>query len=744
MKLKQIMWRTSILTSAVLLFGQMATALAPVPDDVKKTYSKSAKMVGQRLPRFHITHSPCDNDIASKALDRFLSSLDYAHCYFLQSDIDQFQKNVNNLDNQLRKGDLDFAFKVYDVLMQRLSNRVDYVDTLLDKGFELDKDESFSWKRDDAPWPADEAAWNELWRKRVKNQYLANLVGKQMDEDAAKKEEARSADGTADKKDENPTEIITKEAQDEVVDEPSAIRPPLSPEESIKKNYRQLLDVLNDNDAHWLLPLYISSFARAYDPHSDFMSNHNYEDFNIQMSLSLVGIGAMLSTDDGAAKVVRVIPGGPADKDGRLQAGDKIIAVAQDTDEPVDIMHWPLSKSVRIIRGKKGTKVVLSIIPATDLTGTTVKTIDLIRDEVELDEQAATGETKSMTDTDDTNHLLGIIKVPTFYADVTGSKKRKDEEPRTVTKDVRKILANLQTNDIEGIILDLRNNGGGSLGEAVKLTGLFIDRGPVVLVKSDAGVRVMRDPDTSLVYGGPLVVLVNHLSASASEILTAALKDYGRAVIVGGAKTHGKGTVQSVLSLDRRSDKYGALKATTAVFYRISGGSTQLEGVRPNIVIPSILSDMEIGEEHLPNVLPWSRESPVYYERAEVPGKYLKQLEDRSMGRMRSDPQFKVYTELLDRLRANRKSKQISLDYDQRLVLAREEDRLSNMIREMGGTQSAPEEKSLNEVEEDPEQTDLILDEAMNILLDLIMLDNGTLAATVQDKSAPVVHIGQL
>ena len=326
------------------------------------------------------------------------------------------------------------------------------------------------------------------------------------------------------------------------------------------------------------------------------------------MKLSLVGIGAVLQAEDGAAKVIRLIAGGPASQDKREQAlcaGDKIIAVGQGDQEPVDMLHWPLTKMVQKIRGKKGSKVVLVVIPASDPSGSTVKMVDLIRDEVKLEEQAVKWTLHTTTTADKKEHRLAVIDVPAFYANLRA--KKTDPDYRSSADDVEKALEEIATNNIDGVILDLRNNGGGSLIDSVRMTGLFIPEGPAVQIKeSSSRGRILTDDDDRTVYKGPLVVMMNRLSASASEIVAAALKDYGRAVLVGDSRTHGKGTVQTVVNVGRQPI-FGAIKLTTAVFYRISGDSTQLRGVIPDIYIPSPLDHMELGEDSLKYPVEWNR-----------------------------------------------------------------------------------------------------------------------------------------
>lgn len=683
--------RLCFLISCVLTLAcQASWALSePAPDR-----SDAAKILAGALPRAHISHQPWNDQVATNALGAFLDSLDYDHTLFLASDIAEFRTEATNLDNCIRAGDVAFAYKVYGILLERLSNRVEYVDVLLTNGFDMTQKEMYEWKRKDAPWPADTTEWNELWRKKVKNQYATKLV---VDTLAAE-------DKAANTNSEPPA--ATQEDEEE-----SAGDAKLTPEAAVRKGFKQYLTVLNDYEPAWVLERYLTAFTRSYDPHSDYLSPNNAEDFDISMKLSLVGIGALLSSEDGAAKIERLIPGGPAEHDGRLKPGDKIIAVAQGAEEPVSILHWPLSKAVRVIRGEKNTKVVLTVIPASDPTGGTTKKIDLVRDEVKLEEQAAKGEVKELQGGDGVKRTFGVIRLPEFYADIKG-RRENGNESRSSSRDVEKIITDLKTNHISGIVLDLRNNGGGLLAEAIEMTGLFIDSGPVVQVSDGRETEVLSDDDPDTVYDGPLVVLVNRETASASEILAGALQDYGRAIVVGDTKTHGKGTVQSMADLKRDDPSLGTLKVTTASFYRIAGGSTQLKGVVPDIVTPSILDSMEVGEEYLPRALMWSTVFPALYRRTANLDSILPVLKQQSEERQQKDPQFMAYRSLVEQLGERQKASEISLNLDERLKFARSEKELQKLLQNTDG----------KDVEKDKKNQDVILDEALKILSDFTIL----------------------
>jgi carboxyl-terminal processing protease len=487
----------------------------------------------------------------------------------------------------------------------------------------------------------------------------------------------------------------------------------LAPAEFVRKRYRQYLIMLEDSDADFVLQRYFSAFVQVYDPHSEYMTPSTSEDFDIGMKLSLVGIGALLSSEEGAAEIEQIIPGGPAARDGRLKPGDRVIAVAQGDKEPVDILHWPLYKAVRIIRGEKGTKVVLTVIPAGDVSGARTVKIDLVRDEVKLEGQAAKSEVQELPAGGVTNKI-GVIRLPAFYADMKQRANGHDEY-KSSSHDIAALLRDMNTNGTQGLILDLRGNGGGALAEAVEMTGLFLTAGPVVQVREPRGIQVLSDPDPGVLHTGPLVVLVNRHSASASEILAAALQDYGRAIVVGDSKTHGKGTVQSWQNLDDRNPKLGSLKITTHSFYRVAGGSTQLKGVVPDIVVRSPLDVMEVGEEFLPHAMKWSVVNMARYRPVADLGSSVAALRAKSVARRKDDTRFIAQNEMIERLKAFQDKKEISLNLEDRLALVREEKSITKMEDEAMDDEEAvagshPKEKS----------HDLVLQEGERILVDLI------------------------
>ena len=662
-------------------------------------FDETCKRFARYLPTEHLTRGLINDAVSRRAWTNYLGSLDYERVYFLKKDIDGFAQRKELLDDALKSGDLTFAYQVFEIFKQRVRDRVRYVNNRLASGFALDKDESYRWQRKDAAWPRDAAERDEIWRKKIKNEYVRQIVGRGLAKERARKE----AESGKKREDEDT----------EGTEEPGKAP---SPEEFIGKRYRQVVTVLNDSDAEWVLQKYLTAFAHAYDPHSAYMSPSSVEDFNIEMRLSLVGIGALLRAEDGAARIIRLIPGGPAardKRDKRLRPGDKIIAVGQGDEPRVDVLHWPLYKIVKIIRGKKDTKVVLTVIPASDPTGAATKTVDLIRDEVKLEEQAAKSDVREIKGDDGLTRKFGIIKLPAFYANLK-ARHVGDPDFRSAAYDVAKSLLKMEGDGIDGIVLDLRNNGGGSLLEAVRVAGLFIADGPTVQVKErHSSARILDDPDPAVRYEGPLLVLVNRLSASASEIVAGALQDYGRAIVVGDSKTHGKGTVQTIMKMgvDR---KYGSIKITSAIYYRITGRSTQLDGVRPDVMVPSVWNYVKLGEDSLRNALRVGSVSPALYEGFADLSACLPVLLRKSEKRRADSEQFAAYAKLLKRVEAMNKAEELTLNAEERKRIALAEDNLRNLQEELSGGGDEEDDKKV--------ARDIVLMESLAILSDFVSI----------------------
>ena len=716
----------------LLAIPLLAYALAgPRPQHNRDYYTRITATLARELPREHLSRRMLTDEIVAQTIKNYISSLDFDRVYFRAEDINRFEAHAETLKQELLDGDNSFAFDVFETFKARMQNRMDFIDTLLEEGVDFDIEEEYRWKRRNAPWSQDEAEWDELWRKRIKNEYLRRML---QDNNNAKSDhdDAPAPDTDNDIEQVDPqTDREDHTDQDEEDPIAAFIPPHLPPAEFIRNRYIQYQHVMQDADTEWILQKYLSAFARAFDPHCDYMFPAAVEDFEIEMKLSLVGIGAILRPEDGAARIVSLIPGGPASndtRDKRLRPGDKIIAVAQDDESPVSILHWPLYRSVRLIRGEKGTRVVLTVIPASDPSGLTTKQVDLVRDEIKLEEREARADIRTIPGPDGTTRKIGIITLPTFYADMQG--RRGDANATSASRDVARILRDMRRENVEAVLLDLRNNGGGSLIEAILMTGLFIEAGPVVQVRERRSLSIIPNNDPTIAFNGPLAVLVNRVSASASEIVAAALQDYGRAIIIGDSKTHGKGSVQTVLPLGRRDDS-GSMKVTSALFYRITGESTQLHGVTPDIIIPSAFDASEFGEEFLDNPLEWSTVRPAMYSVFRNLQNSIPQLRDNSEKRRANDPRFQAYLAMLDRIRAMNESETITLHKETRKEHQRTERELTEIQNQL------MDQAGVTEPEDEPKEetfSDLVKEEAMQILADWIQFRTKSTEATSDES----------
>ena len=680
--------------------GAADSSAIPLPGRV-------ARLLASQLPERHLTRRPMDEALAADAMDLFLSAVDFERSIFLQSDIDGFRTKIPDLITMLHAGDISFPLQVFETFKERLADRVAFAEKTLKTGFNFERTDTYVWRRKNLPWPASAEERDELWRRKLQHETLARILAVKLTAEEAEKKTRTEAGNSTDTSGKSKEPAAVSPAPDALQDAG------LSPEDFVLKRHRQYYLVMKDSDDEWILDHFFSSFTRSYDPHSDYLSPEKSEDFDINMRLSLFGVGAMLTTEDGAAKIDRVIPGGPMARDGRIQANDRIVAIAQGDEPAVDILHWPLYRIVRLIRGEKGTRVTLTIWPASDISGAVERRIDLVRDEVKLEERAATGEVRDVPGKDGTTNQIGILKLPEFYADFKGQQTNGDEA-RRCSRDVRRILEDFHRQGVQGVVFDMRDNGGGSLPDAIEIAGLFIKSGPIVQIRDEQRVQVATDPDSDVVYEGPLVVLINRMSASASEIVAAALQDYRRAVIVGDRQTHGKGTVQTLLPLVRGDDRMGQLKITTAAFYRIAGGSTQLKGVEADIPVPSVLDELEAGEISLPHALPWTQVDPSFYAVFQHAIPPISELRSRSEARRTQNPEFIQRDSLIDRIGQRMKSDTISLNLEERIQQARTERDLEQLQRTLI-EQAEPTEK------QEPSR-DLLLQESVAILEDMIAL----------------------
>lgn len=618
--------------------------------------SDITRNTAQILQRYHYSRKVLDEDTSALFLENYLEALDPQRTLFLESDIkklEAFKKNLGYLT--LRTGNVNIAHEIFNTYLQRLEERQDFVvDALENQSFSFDTDEEYQIIRKDADRPSDRAEARKLWDSRLRHEYL--------------------------------TEKLAKKNHDEIVD-------------ALKRRYKRISSYFKTFDGYDVLQLWLSSLARAYDPHTDYMGKHELENFEIQMKLSLFGIGALLQSTDGYCEIVRVMPGGPAFKSKKLSSKDKIVGVAQENEDFVDVIDMPLRKVVEQIRGPKGSTVRLEVIPAKSAEGGERKIISLVRDEIPLEDQEAKAELIETKGADGQIRKLGVIDLPSFYADFNLSNDKKKKELKSTTKDVAKLLEQLKNQNMDGLILDLRRNGGGSLEEAINLTGLFIKKGPVVVVKDTFGRLVNdADEDPTVAYDGPMIVLTSRHSASASEILAGALQDYGRAVIVGEESTHGKGTVQTLYELNRffqptrkTEEPFhpGALKLTIRKFYRPSGHSTQRKGIVPDIIYPSVNNHRDIGEAELKNPLPWDiipteklEQEGITYERKDVVSALVPKLKERLSGRITKDQDWKYVQEDIERFKKLKERKFITLNEEQRLSEKDEIETLTDTRRE--------------------------------------------------------------
>lgn len=593
--------------------------------------SRIARVTAGLLEQAHYSGRKFDDQVASQFLDRYLEMLDGGRLHFLQSDVDEFSDLRTTLDElTLRKGDLTPATAVFDRFQTRLEQRVALARELLKtETFEFTGNDTWTPDREKESRPRDLSDARQLWRQQLRFDYLQEKLNGR-----------------------KPEEIV----------------------KTLDKRYERALQAAKQLNRDQVLEMYLTSLAHVYDPHSDYMGRRQVEDFSIAMNLSLCGIGATLQAEDGYCKIRELVPGGPAARSKLLKPGDRITAVAQNGRDPVDVIDMPLSEAVALIRGAKGTKVNLTLIPADSSDTANRKTITLVRDEVKLEDQEAKARVLDLPTGRGETLRIGVIDLPSFYSD---TESHRGSRKKSATADVAKLIDKLNAENVRGIVLDLRRNGGGSLDEAVGLTGLFIPRGPVVQTRDSEGhIDVEADTDPSVAYDGPLIVLTSRFSASASEIVAGALQDYGRALIVGDSSTFGKGTVQNVMPLANvmRSsgmpshEDPGALKLTIRKFYRPGGASTQLKGVVSDIVLPSLNSEVKVGEAEMFNALPWDTVPPARFRAAGLVKPYLALLRTNSEKRVATDTEFAWLREDIAKFHKQQSDPSISLNEKSRLA----------------------------------------------------------------------------
>ena len=754
------------LLMGLALAGTLAAGADRPATEVKPQahYGSVARRLVNMLEKHHVLRHSFDDEISRRAWTNLVTQYDPAHMIFLKSDIDGFARMETGIDDALKAKDVSFGYEVYRVFCDRLANRVSFVTNLLQTTeFDFTQEEEYLWSRKDAPWPETIAACDELWRKRIKNELLSQTLSRELDEEKAKQDEEKEKkgdkglNGTNAVNAVNGTNTINAATASAAVNGTNAVNglktdkdkgdkdddappePVLTPKENMIKRYRHYLSVATEPDEETVLQRYLSAAASAYDPHSDYMSPTRKEDFDMDMNLTLCGVGAVLSfdPDDGTLKIQEVMPGGPMDKDGRIKKGDRIVGVGQGNN-PIEDTTWkPMKKTIHKIRGTKGTKVVLEIVPRSDTSGATRKRIPLVRDEIKLDEgHAATGRVETVV-LDGVTNTFGYAKLPSFYG--TMDKRPNDPEYRSCSLDVGKYVAQFNRRATQGMILDLRGNGGGSLKEAVLLAQLFLQPGPVVQIRETRSLGVLPTfPDLpTFGYRKPVVVLIDRLSASASEIVAAVLQDTGRAIVLGDTQSHGKGTVQTVYPMG--SEIFGSMKVTTARFYRINGSSTQVKGVASDIVLPSTLDGLDTGEDKLPNALPWTRVEPVEYSMVWNLGQYVPQLAARSEARRAESAEWKRHQRAVELFRESAQRKTAPLERKARLKMMREEREMREMDdAEALDDDESPEDTAYAQSEEGKDRkNDVVLDEAFKVLSDLVRLTGGKEAPPPPEVRVP-------
>ena len=674
-----------------LTAGGATAPIVPIEDlKPRPEHRRATRLITHVIANYHYKNAPLDDELSKAILDRYIETLDPTRSYFVQADIEEFSRHSARVDDYLRSSSLSPLFSVFIRFRERLRERVEFAVRTLDSAFDFTRKESIEFDREDAPWSHSSSELDEIWRKRVKNDVLSlRLAGKDVEE-------------------------LT---------------------ETLRKRYTGLFRRTAQLNSEDVFQTFINSYTTSIDPHTAYFSPRTSENFKIRMSLSLEGIGAVLQNEDELTLVREVVAGGPADLSGKLHADDRIVGIGQDKDGPiVDVIGWRLDDVVDLIRGPKNSIVRLEILPkGVGLDGPS-DTISITRNTIKLDDQAAKGSVLELP-SEFGEVKIGVIDVPTFYMNFE-ARSSGDKNYRSTTRDVGKIIGELEQQSIAGLVIDLRGNGGGSLNEATELTGLFIDSGPVVQVRDSQGrIQVERDTNRGVAYVGPILVLVDRNSASASEIFAGAIQDYRRGIVI-GEPTFGKGTVQNLVDLNRfdqsMDGKLGQLKATIAQFFRVEGGSTQHRGVLPDIVLPTIISLDDHGERSLENALPWDSIEPARFKPVNFPVSSIDMVRSQHEKRILEDPAFQAVLATERAIKKAREKTKLSLVEVERRKehrTARVEQRArENQIRQARGLELLPAEPKENESDEDDaakereeeDDFDVVLSEAGRILRDWI------------------------
>ncbi len=682
-----------ILTAALLVSGLLTgqTLLAEEELAPDGRHEKIGQLVTEFIQKSHYRHAAVDDELSSAVLDRYIEALDNNRMYLLDTDVAAFEQYRYDLDDMVRSEPLDPVFDMFEVYRTRVRERLNYALLQLQTEPDFTVDEEYAFDREELPWATTTDELDEVWRKRVKNDALGlSLAEKEWPEI----------------------------------------------QEILDKRYSRFLKRMDQIKNDDVFETFMNSFAHTLDPHSSYLSPRNSEEYRIQMSLSYFGIGASLQVEDDYVMVINIIPGGPAAMDGILQPNDKITAVAQGEDgELVDVVGWRLDDVVQMIRGPADTVVRLQVMPAGALPGAEEKVISMTRNQVKLEEQAAKSEVITLP-RDGREWSIGVIEVPSFYRDYRALSNG-DKDYTSTTKDVKRLIGELEEQGIDGLVIDLRNNGGGHLTEATALSGLFIDNGPVVQLRNSNG-RISRlddpDPVPRVAYNGPLAVLVNRYSASASEIFAAAIQDYARGVII-GQQTFGKGTVQNLYSLDQyvrrpEDEGLGQLTLTIGKYYRVTGESTQHRGVDPDISLPSHIDTTVVGESVRDSALPWDTIRTTKFRAGEPLDNTIDTLTASHNSRSKEDPDFQYLLEGIRDIEEIRSRKTVSLNIDNRL--AEREENMARRLERENIRRAALGLEAVATVEdlETLEAPDVHLDQAANIVKDLAVLREVEIAPT--------------
>jgi carboxyl-terminal processing protease len=672
-------WRTPARAASILPPGALA------PSDDQRT---NARKIGRILEETHYSGQVIDTAFSRQVYQHYLEGLDPEHCYFLASDAQEFSVYRDKFDDMIHTGNVDPAYLMFDRFKQRNRERMEYAISLLKSQPDWNTTASYDFDRDHAPWPATAADMNQLWKKRVTNDVMALLL--------AGKTWPQAAD-------------------------------------ILRKRYQTVIQRVDQVKSEDVFEDLMNAYARTYDPHTTYFSPVNSEEYRIQMSLNYEGIGASLQLIDNYVTIMNVIPGGPAAVSGALKPNDRITGVGQGPVGPVtDVEGWRLDDVVELIRGKAGTAVRLQVLPAGATPGSKERVLQFVRNKVTLKAQEAQSKLQTVTDHGRT-YKIGVITVPSFYEDIA-AENAGDENYRSTTRDVLRLLEKLEEQHIDGLVLDLRDNGGGYLPEATALTGLFTPHGPVVQLRDRGGrIEVLDDPEQGPAYSGPLAVLVNRYSASASEIFAGAIQDYHRGVII-GQNTFGKGTVQNLVPLDRWSDQPvdGQLTVTIGKFYRVTGESTQHRGVVPDVTLPSPIDPKDVGEAIEPDSLPWDRISGVPFKTSSgmsaVPS--IAQLDAEETARANSDPNYQWLLADINTINGLRAEHTVSLNLTARREQRTREDKsllaLDNKRRAASGL---PPLTNVEQIDKGKDKIpDVILDQASDIVADMIALDRAGLS----------------